>query len=60
MSFSRSAARPIKNWDRTLRNYHYQKQMVIKEPKLLRRPILTNGDKIVIGYNPDAFKNMAK
>ncbi|KAF0822441.1 YqgZ [Cytobacillus firmus] len=43
-----------------MRNYHYQKQMVIKEPKLLRRPILTNGDKIVIGYNPDAFKNMAK
>ncbi|PAE23369.1 MULTISPECIES: Spx/MgsR family RNA polymerase-binding regulatory protein [Bacillaceae] len=35
-------------------------QMVIKEPKLLRRPILTNGNKIVIGYNPDAFKNMAK
>ncbi|CAM3676391.1 Spx/MgsR family RNA polymerase-binding regulatory protein [Cytobacillus oceanisediminis] len=35
-------------------------QIVIKDPKLLRRPILTNGEKIVIGYNPDAFKNMAK
>ncbi|WP_370222056.1 Spx/MgsR family RNA polymerase-binding regulatory protein [Cytobacillus sp.] len=35
-------------------------QMVIKEPKLLRRPILTNGYKIVIGYNPDAFKKIAK
>ncbi len=27
-----------------------------KEPKLLKRPILTDGDNIVIGYNKDALE----
>ncbi|RSD27427.1 Spx/MgsR family RNA polymerase-binding regulatory protein [Mesobacillus subterraneus] len=34
--------------------------LMINEPKLLRRPILTDGKKLVIGFNPDALKGMAK
>jgi Spx/MgsR family transcriptional regulator len=35
-------------------------QLVIEEPKLLRRPILTDGKKLIVGFNPDALKKMAK
>ncbi|CAM3994639.1 Spx/MgsR family RNA polymerase-binding regulatory protein [Mesobacillus thioparans] len=34
--------------------------LVIKEPKLLRRPILTDGKKLIVGFNPDALKKIAK
>ncbi|QAS54201.1 Spx/MgsR family RNA polymerase-binding regulatory protein [Halobacillus litoralis] len=32
--------------------------LVIDKPKLLRRPILTNGKSIVIGYDPDGLKKI--
>ncbi|HER2025610.1 TPA: transcriptional regulator Spx, partial [Streptococcus pyogenes] len=34
-------------------------KMIVEEPKLLRRPILTDGKKLVVGYNPDALKGIA-
>lgn len=34
--------------------------LVMKEPKLLRRPILTDGDKLVVGYNEDGLKNITR
>lgn len=34
--------------------------LMIVEPKLLRRPILTDGKKLIIGFNPDALKSIAK
>jgi Spx/MgsR family transcriptional regulator len=34
--------------------------LVIEEPKLLRRPILTDGKKLIVGFNPDALKKIAK
>lgn len=34
--------------------------LVMKEPKLLRRPILTDGDKLVVGYNEDGLKNISR
>lgn len=27
-------------------------ELLIQKPKLLRRPIIVNGDKLVVGYNP--------
>ncbi|MYL19764.1 Spx/MgsR family RNA polymerase-binding regulatory protein [Halobacillus litoralis] len=32
--------------------------LVIEKPKLLRRPILTNGDKLVVGYDPDGLRGI--
>ncbi|MGP4061720.1 Spx/MgsR family RNA polymerase-binding regulatory protein [Halobacillus sp. H74] len=32
--------------------------LVIDKPKLLRRPILTNGKSLVIGYDPDGLKKI--
>ncbi|MCD5323557.1 MULTISPECIES: Spx/MgsR family RNA polymerase-binding regulatory protein [Pontibacillus] len=34
--------------------------LVMKEPKLLRRPILTDGKKLVVGYNEDGLKSITK
>ncbi|MBO1000684.1 transcriptional regulator Spx [Bacillus sp. SD075] len=33
-------------------------QLLTKEPKLLRRPILIEGEKLVIGHNVDALRNL--
>lgn len=33
-------------------------QLLTKEPKLLRRPILIDGKKLVIGHNEDALRNL--
>ncbi|WP_144526702.1 Spx/MgsR family RNA polymerase-binding regulatory protein [Peribacillus simplex] len=33
-------------------------QLLTKEPKLLRRPILIDGQKLVIGHNVDALRNL--
>lgn len=35
-------------------------KILIGEPKLLRRPIVTDGKKLVIGYNPDTLKRITK
>ncbi|MCA0982759.1 Spx/MgsR family RNA polymerase-binding regulatory protein [Halobacillus yeomjeoni] len=32
--------------------------LVIEKPKLLRRPILTNGEKLVIGYNLEGLRSI--
>ncbi|MCP3030304.1 Spx/MgsR family RNA polymerase-binding regulatory protein [Halobacillus sp. A1] len=32
--------------------------LVIEKPKLLRRPILTNGDKLVVGYNVEGLRGI--
>lgn len=34
--------------------------LLIEEPKLLKRPILTDGKKLIVGFNPDALKGIAK
>lgn len=34
--------------------------LITEEPKLLRRPIITDGKKLVVGYNPQALTKMAK
>ncbi|WP_019391497.1 Spx/MgsR family RNA polymerase-binding regulatory protein [Priestia filamentosa] len=34
--------------------------LLIEHPRLLRRPILTDGQKLVIGYNESALKNLVK
>jgi regulatory protein spx len=33
--------------------------LIIQEPKLLRRPLLTDGKKLVVGYNPDGLKSFS-
>ena len=33
-------------------------QLLTEEPKLLRRPILLNGKRLVIGHNEDALRNL--
>ncbi|KOO43933.1 Spx/MgsR family RNA polymerase-binding regulatory protein [Priestia koreensis] len=35
-------------------------QLMIEQPRLLRRPILTDGKKLVVGYNESALKNLVK
>ncbi|WP_210365919.1 Spx/MgsR family RNA polymerase-binding regulatory protein [Bacillus sp. REN3] len=35
-------------------------KLLIDKPKLLRRPILTDGKKLIVGFNPDALKSIAK
>jgi regulatory protein spx len=32
--------------------------LVIEKPKLLRRPILTNGEKLVVGYNLEGLRGI--
>ncbi|KMK93797.1 Spx/MgsR family RNA polymerase-binding regulatory protein [Rossellomorea marisflavi] len=34
-------------------------QLIVKEPKLLRRPLLTDGKKLVVGYNPEGLQGLA-
>jgi Spx/MgsR family transcriptional regulator len=34
--------------------------LLIQEPKLLRRPILTDGEAIVVGYNPEKLRSLTK
>jgi regulatory protein spx len=33
-------------------------EMLSEEPQLLKRPILTNGEQVIIGYNQSAMKNL--
>lgn len=33
-------------------------EMLSEEPQLLKRPILTNGEQVVVGYNQSAMKNL--
>lgn len=33
-------------------------KMILGDPKLLRRPIVTDRKKLVVGYNPDALKSI--
>lgn len=33
-------------------------ELVVEKPKLLRRPILTNGEKIVVGYDVDGLRGI--
>lgn len=35
-------------------------QLVQQEPKLLRRPIIVSGKKLIVGYNESALTNLAK
>jgi regulatory protein spx len=35
-------------------------KLLIEHPRLLRRPILTDGKKLVVGYNDSALKNLVK
>ncbi len=32
--------------------------LIIQDPKLLRRPILTDGKKLVVGYNPEGLRSL--
>ncbi|WP_110111323.1 Spx/MgsR family RNA polymerase-binding regulatory protein [Bacillus sp. CGMCC 1.16541] len=34
--------------------------LLMEQPRLLRRPILTDGKKLVVGYNESALKNLVK
>jgi len=34
--------------------------LIIQEPKLLRRPILTDGEAIVVGYNLEKLRSLTK
>ncbi|USK32602.1 Spx/MgsR family RNA polymerase-binding regulatory protein [Bacillus sp. F19] len=34
--------------------------IIIEETKLLRRPIITDGKKLVVGYNPQSLTKLAK
>lgn len=34
-------------------------KLIIEEPKLLRRPLLTDGKKLVVGYNPEGLPSLA-
>ncbi|QPC46862.1 Spx/MgsR family RNA polymerase-binding regulatory protein [Mangrovibacillus cuniculi] len=33
-------------------------ELLVKEPKLLRRPILCDGKKLVVGYNPEGLRSL--
>ncbi|VEH78899.1 transcriptional regulator of stress [Bacillus licheniformis] len=35
-------------------------ELLIQKPKLLRRPIIVNGDKLVVGYNPGELLKLKK
>ncbi|PMC39615.1 transcriptional regulator [Bacillus sp. UMB0899] len=34
--------------------------LIHKEPKLLRRPIITDGNQLVVGYNPQELSKLAR
>ncbi len=34
-------------------------ELIIENPKLLRRPLLTDGNKLVVGYNPEGLRSLA-
>ena len=34
--------------------------LLVKEPKLLQRPILTDGETLVVGYNPEKLRSLTK
>lgn len=34
--------------------------LLMEQPRLLRRPILTDGKKLVVGYNESTLKNLVK
>ncbi|WP_409301664.1 Spx/MgsR family RNA polymerase-binding regulatory protein [Peribacillus sp. SCS-155] len=50
----------FKNLDIDFDNLHLSDvvELLAKEPKLLRRPILTDGERVVVGHNIDALKNL--
>ncbi len=33
-------------------------ELLAKEPKLWRRPVVTDGDRVIIGYSPANLKNL--
>ncbi|MFN2745347.1 MULTISPECIES: Spx/MgsR family RNA polymerase-binding regulatory protein [Bacillus] len=35
-------------------------ELLIQKPKLLRRPIIVNGEKLVVGYNPSELLKLKK
>ncbi|MCY7552921.1 Spx/MgsR family RNA polymerase-binding regulatory protein, partial [Bacillus safensis] len=35
-------------------------QLLIEKPKLLRRPIIIDGNKLVVGYNPGELMKISK
>jgi len=35
-------------------------KLIIEDPKLLKRPILTDGHKLIVGYNPEGLKSLIK
>ncbi|MCD7033122.1 Spx/MgsR family RNA polymerase-binding regulatory protein [Metabacillus sp. GX 13764] len=35
-------------------------KLITEEPKLLRRPIITDGKKLIVGYNPQELNKIAK
>lgn len=34
-------------------------KLIIEDPKLLKRPILTDGNKLIVGYNPEGFRSLS-
>ncbi|MGD6774573.1 MULTISPECIES: Spx/MgsR family RNA polymerase-binding regulatory protein [Bacillaceae] len=35
-------------------------ELIIEEPKLLRRPIITSGKKLIVGYNESALQKLSR
>lgn len=35
-------------------------KLIIEEPKLLRRPIITSGNKLIVGYNESALQKISR
>ncbi|TFD92280.1 MULTISPECIES: Spx/MgsR family RNA polymerase-binding regulatory protein [Jeotgalibacillus] len=34
-------------------------KLIIEDPKLLKRPILTDGRKLIVGYNPEGLRSLS-
>ncbi|PPA71403.1 Spx/MgsR family RNA polymerase-binding regulatory protein [Jeotgalibacillus proteolyticus] len=34
-------------------------KLIIEDPKLLKRPILTDGSKLIVGYNPEGLRSLS-
>lgn len=34
-------------------------KLIIEDPKLLKRPILTDGTKLIVGYNPEGLRSLS-
>jgi len=34
-------------------------KLIIQDPKLLKRPILTDGKKLIVGYNPEGLRSLS-